>query len=83
MMKLLNNRVAVKRDEAEDTTASGIKLNTDNVKLNTGVVVEVGDDEDIPVAVGDRVLFEGSYSMTNLSGEELLVMFPNNIMAII
>ena len=81
-MKLLGQRLSVRRDQADDTTASGIKLNTDNVRLNTGTVVSIGDEVS-EVAVGNRVLFEGSYSLTNVEGEELVVMLESNIMAII
>jgi len=54
----LSNRVLVKLLEEESTTPSGIILpETAKEKPQQGLVVAIGDDEDIPVQVGDKVLF--------------------------
>ncbi|CAE7866538.1 groL [Symbiodinium microadriaticum] len=89
----LQDRVVVRRIEAEEKTAGGIIL-PDNAKEkpSEGEVVAVGNgarDEDgdlIPmeVKVGDKVLF-GKWSGTEatLDGEELLIMKESDIMGVI
>ena len=89
----LQDRVVVRRIEAEEKTAGGIIL-PDNAKEkpSEGEVIAVGngarDDSGnlIPmdVAVGDKVLF-GKWSGTEatLDGEELLIMKESDIMGVI
>ena len=68
-LKPLGDRVIVKQDEAEETTAGGLILAHDaKEKPQTGVVLKVGEgklDKDgnlvpVPVKEGDRVLY-GKY----------------------
>ncbi len=83
-LKPLGDRVIVKTDEAEETTAAGLYLSHDSKeKPQTGVVLAVGEghlDKDgnmvpVPVKVGDRVLY-GKYGGTEVSidGEDVLIM---------
>ena len=94
-MKLqpLNDRVIVKRKEAELTTTSGIIIpDTAKEKPQEGEVIAVGKGvkkEDgsiiaLDVKPGDRVLF-GKYSGNEIKidGEELIMMREDDILAII
>jgi chaperonin GroES len=91
-LKPLGDRVILKADEAETTTASGLYLATDSKeKPQTGIVVAVGEgklDKDgnmvpVPVKVGDRVIF-GKYGGTEVSyqGEDVMILRSDDIYAI-
>ncbi len=78
----LGARVLIKVLEAENRTASGLLLpETAKEKPQTGLVVAVGDDEDIKVKVGDKVLF-AKYTGTEVkhNGVDYLVMDSNDIL---
>ena len=90
----LNDRLVVKRLEAEDKTKSGIII-PDNAKEKPqqGEVLAVGpgkwnEDGDhrvqMTVKVGDKVLF-GKWAATEvkIDGEELLVLKEDEIIAIV
>ena len=90
----LNDRLVVKRLEAEDKTKSGIII-PDNAKEkpSQGEVLAVGPgkwnedgDERIKMTVkaGDKVLF-GKWAATEvkIEGEELLVLKEDEIIAIV
>jgi chaperonin GroES len=79
----LSNRVLVKLLEEESTTPSGIILpETAKEKPQQGLVVAVGDDEDIPVQVGDKVLF-AKYTGTEIKvdGVDHLILEDSDILA--
>ncbi len=90
-LRPLDDRIVVKRLEAEEKTAGGIIL-PDNAKEKPqkGEVVAVGPGKLLDsgaratpdVAVGDKVLF-GKYSGTEVKvdGVELLIMRENDILA--
>lgn len=90
----LHDRILVKRDEAESKTESGIFLpESSKDRPKTGTIEAVGDGalntdtgERIPLTVkkGDRVIFS-SYAGTEvkLSGQELLIMSEDDILAIV
>ena len=84
----LADRVIVKQEEAETTTASGIII-PDNAqeKPQKGTVVAVGKgtkDNPTTVTSGDIVLY-GKYAGTELKhdGEEFIIMRESDIFAII
>ena len=92
-MKLnpLSDRIVVKADQAEETTASGIILpDTAKEKPQIGTVVNAGPGKmndsgtliKMTLKKGDKVLY-GKYSGTevNVSGEELLIMRESDILA--
>ncbi len=57
----MGDRVVILRDQASNTTESGLFLAADPSKippLTEGTVVVIGDDPVIRVKVGDRVAFE-------------------------
>lgn len=93
-MKLqpLNDRVIVKADEAEEKTAGGLILTGDSkekpltgevVAVGTGTIDANGNKVDVPVKVGDKVLY-GKYGGTEVTvdGEELLILRAEDIYAI-
>jgi chaperonin GroES len=79
----LGIRVLIKPLEQESQTTSGIYLpESAKEKPQTGLVVAVGDDEDINVKVNDRVLFE-KYTGTEfkLDGQDFLLMEYGDVLA--
>jgi chaperonin GroES len=89
----LNDKIVVKRLEAENTTAGGIVLpDTAKEKPKQGRVVSLGDGRllengkraKFQVKEGDRVLFT-SYagSEVKLDGDEYLIMTEDDILAVV
>lgn len=89
----LNDKIVVKRLEAEERTAGGIVLpDTAKEKPKQGKVLSIGDGKQLDngkrasfqVKEGDRVLFT-SYSGTevNIDGDELLIMTEDDILAVV
>src|SRR5579871_5404681 len=89
----LEDRVVLKRIDAEDKTAGGIIIpDTAKEKPSQGEVVavgpggrdEAGDLIPIDLKVGDRVLF-GKWSGTEvkLDGQDLLIMKESDIMGVL
>ena len=92
-LKPLGDRVIVKQDEAETSTASGLYLASDSKeKPQTGTVLAVGPgklDKDgnylpMPVAEGDRVVY-GKYGGTeiDIDDEKVLILRADDIYATI
>jgi len=87
----LNDKVLVKRLEAEDKTAGGILLpDTAREKPRQGEILAVGEGkrmEDgqrapVPVKVGDRVLFSSwAGSEVRVDGQDYLLMTEDDILA--
>ena len=91
-LKPLGDRVIVKQDEAEETTASGLFLAMEaKEKPQSGTVLAVGEgklDKDgnlvpVPVKEGDRVLY-GKYGGTEVkvNGEEVMILRSEDIYAV-
>ena len=91
-LKPLGDRVILKQDEAEVTTASGLFLASDaKEKPQTGVVLAVGEGRinnkgqhlPMPVKEGDRVLY-GKYGGTevDVDGEAVLILRADDIYAV-
>ncbi len=92
-LKPLGDRVIVKADEAETTTASGLYLVKENKeKPQTGIVLAVGPGRlgkngeclPMPVKVGDRVVY-GKYGGTEITheGQNLLILRADDLFAVI
>lgn len=89
----LNDKILVRRLDAEETTAGGIVL-PDAAKekpkegkvlgMGDGKVLDDGSRSSFQVKAGDRVLFT-SYAGTEVTvdGEELLIMTEDDILAIV
>jgi chaperonin GroES len=89
----LNDRVIVKRVEAEAKTSGGIILpESAKEKPREGIIVAVGDGKvakngdrtPLQVKAKDRVIFS-SYAGTEIKvdGEELLIMGEDDILAVV
>ena len=89
----LHDRVIVRRQEEERTTAGGIVIPDSATEkpsmgevlaAGNGKVTDSGDVRALDVKVGDKVYF-GKYSGTEIkiNGEELLVMREEDIMAVV
>jgi chaperonin GroES len=89
----LHDRVVVRRLAEERTSPGGIvipdtaaekPIQGEILAVGNGKILENGDRRALDVKVGDRVLF-GKYSGTEVkvSGEEVLVMREEDIMAVI
>ena len=91
-LKPLGDRVVVKADEAEETTASGIVLTSNSKeKPQRGTVLAVGegkmvDGERVPVdvEVGDVVIY-GKYGgqEVTVEGEDYLILRADDIYAVV
>lgn len=76
-------RVLIQPLEQEGKTSSGLFLpDTAKEKPQTGLVVAVGDDEEIKLKVNDRVLF-AKYTGTEfkMDGQEYLLMECGDVLA--
>ena len=82
----LGERVLIRPLDEESRTSSGLYIpDTAKEKPQTGLVVAIGDEEDeIPVKVGQRVLFP-KYTGTEikLDGVDHLIMEAGDILAIV
>jgi chaperonin GroES len=89
----LNDKIVVKRLEAEEKTAGGIVLpDSAKEKPRQGKVLSLGDGKrldnghraDFQVKEGDRVLFT-SYAgnEVTIDGEEYLIMTEDDILAVV
>ena len=91
-LKPLGDRIIVKQDEAQETTAGGLYIAPES-KENppTGVVLAVGEGRinnkgqhlPMPVKEGDRVLY-GKYGGTevDVDGEAVLILRADDIYAV-
>ena len=89
----LGDRVVIRRDESEATTAGGIVLpETAKDKPARGVVVSVGDGKlldngtrsEFQVKAGDRVIFSSYAGETfKVDDEEMLLMREDDLLAVI
>ena len=89
----LNDKIVVKRLEAEEKTSGGIVLpDTAKEKPKEGVVISLGNGKllengeraDFQVKKKDRVIFS-SYAGTEVkvSGEEYLILNEDDVLAVI
>ena len=90
----LRDRVAVRREEEETTSAGGIVLpGSATEKPNQGVVVAVGNGivldngevRPLSVKIGDKVIF-GKYAGSDtvkIDGEELIILSESEIYAVL
>ncbi|NJC95687.1 MAG: co-chaperone GroES [Anaerolineales bacterium] len=79
----LGTRVLVQPLEQEGKTASGLLLpETAKEKPQTGLVVAIGDDEEIKLKVNDKILF-AKYSGTEfkMDGADYLLLESGDVLA--
>ena len=91
-LKPLGDRVIIKQDDAEQTTASGLYIAQETKeKPSSGVVLAVGEGKvsdagerlPMPVAVGDRVVY-GKFAGQEIEneGEKVVILRAEDIIAI-
>lgn len=76
-------RILVKPLEQENKTATGLYIpETAKEKPQTGVVVAIGDDEEIKLKLNDKILF-AKYSGTEikLGSDDYLIMECSDVLA--
>ena len=90
----LYDRVVVRRNAEEETTAGGILLpgsakekpnQGEIVAIGEGKVLDNGDLRPLAVKVGDTIVF-GQYAGSNtieIDGEELIIMGESEIFAVV
>ena len=84
-IKPLSDRVLVKVEEVEEKTASGIFIpQTAQEKTQIAAVIEIGDDEEITVKVGDKIMYD-KYAGTTIKvdGADHLLLRMTDILPII
>ena len=84
-VKPLTDRVLVKLEKSETKSAGGIIIpDTAQEKTQIGTVVDVGDDKDIKVKAGEKVMYD-KYAGTQvkIAGEEHLILKMADILAVI
>jgi chaperonin GroES len=90
----LHDRIIVKRNEQESTSAGGIVLTGSAAEKSTrgeviavgnGRILENGDVRALDVKVGDTVIFNDGYGVKTekLDGEEVLIMSESDVLAIV
>lgn len=79
----LGSRVLIKPLEQENKTSSGLLLpETAKEKPQTGLVVAVGDDEELKLKVNDKILFaKYTGSEFKLDGTEYLLLETSDVLA--
>ncbi len=83
-IKPLGDRVLVKVEEADQKTAGGIYIpDTAQEKTQNGVVLAVGDDEEIKVKVDDKIIYD-KYAGTSVKvgDDEQLILKAADILAV-
>ena len=91
-LRPLEDRVIVEQDEAEEVTAGGIVLpDSAREKPQQGTIVAVGEGRlldsgkrsDIPVSVGDVVIY-GKYSGSDVKveGDEYKILRESDVLAV-
>mgnify|MGYP002641351545 CR=1 FL=1 len=81
----LCDRVLVKVEEVEEKTASGIFIpQTAQEKTQIASVIAIGDDEEIKVKIGDKIMYD-KYAGTTIKvdGNDHLLLRMSDILAII
>ena len=81
----LGERVLVKMLEGESKTAGGIYIpQTAQEKTQEGVVIAIGDDEEIKVKVNDKIIYDKYAGTTiKIDGVDHLVLKASDIIAVV
>ena len=84
-VKPLGDRVLIKLVEEQERTQSGIYIpDTAKDKPQTGLIVAVGDGEEIKVKEGQRVLFaKFAGTEIKIGTEEHLILSTDDILAVV
>ena len=84
-LKPLGDRVLLKTEVTEEKTKSGLYIpQTAQEKTQTGVVVAVGDSDDIKVKAGDRVMHDKfAGTAVTIDDEDHLLVKAEDILAVV
>jgi chaperonin GroES len=84
-VKPLGDRVLVKLVEEQERTQSGIYIpDTAKDKPQTGLIVAIGDGEEIKVKEGQRVLFaKFAGTEIKIGNEDHLILATDDILAVV
>lgn len=81
----IGKRILIKVEELQEKTAGGLFIpQTAQEKTQIGTVQAVGDDKEIKVSVGDKVLYD-KYAGTSVknNGAEYLIVKMDEILAVV
>ena len=81
----IGDRILVKTVDAETQTAGGIYIpQTAQEKTQEGIVIAVGDDEEIKVKTDDKIIYD-KYAGTTIKveGEERLIIKAADVLAVV
>ena len=81
----IGDRILVKTVDAETQTSGGIYIpETAQEKTQEGVVVAVGDDDEIKVKAKDKIVYD-KYAGTSIKvdGEEQLIIKAADVLAVV
>jgi chaperonin GroES len=83
--KPIGDRVVIKRKEVEEQTKSGIYLPESARKDSfQGTIVAVGTSPNIPVKVGDKIVYEKFVgNELEIDGDKLIIMEVKDIIGIL
>jgi len=84
-VKPLGDRVLVKMEQEEEKTKSGLYIpETAQEKTQIAAVVAIGDDEEITVKVGDKILFDKYAGTTvKIENDDHLILSMGDVLAVI
>jgi chaperonin GroES len=84
-VKPLGDRVLVKMEQEEEKTKSGLYIpETAQEKTQIAAVVAIGDDEEITVKVGDKILFDKYAGTTvKIENDDHLILSIGDVLAVI
>ena len=81
----IGDRILVKTVDAETQTSGGIYIpETAQEKTQEGVVIAVGDDDEIKVKAKDKIVYD-KYAGTSIKvhGEEQLIIKAADVLAVV
>ncbi|HBE04809.1 MAG TPA: co-chaperone GroES [Spirochaetia bacterium] len=84
-IKPLGARILVKQAEAEQKTSGGLYIpETAQEKTQEGIVIAIGESDEIKVKVNDRVIYD-KYAGTSIKidGADHLVMKMEDVIALV
>ncbi len=84
MIRVLRDRILIKKEEAKETTTGGIYIpDAAREKSNNAIIMKIGPDVE-DVAPGDKILVP-EYSGTEVKndGKEYLLISPHDILCVV
>lgn len=83
-IKALGNRILVNRIKAKTATDSGILLpDGDKFQVNHGTVLSIGSEVTLPIKVGDEVVFEQTFSISQIFQDDIIALKQDEIVGVV